>query len=433
MNTRQSTIQGEEERHLISMGNTCFPGGGLGNLFRDIIIDRGLAGHIWDKSGNEYIDYMLGSGPMLVGHSHPEIIAAVRQQLDKGAHFFGNNEPIIRLASEIVSAMPCAEQVRFTLSGGEATSYAMRIARAYTQKNLILKFEGAYHGMHDYALMSMAPKFPQEFPKPVPDSPGIPDSVEDEILIAPFNDVEKTFELIDAHYQNLAGVIVEPMQRMIPPTSDFLQQLRLKTKECEIPLIFDEVVTSFRFAYGGAQEYYGVVPDLCAFAKVVGAGFPLGGVAGARSMMSLFDPNLTSPDSFLIQIGTLTGNPISAAAGLACLQILRRPGTYEALFDMGRKLMLGLETALKEADLDAQVIGEPPMFDVLFTNEPIIDYRSTLTNNTELYKKFTQSLLDQGIFRGDAKFYVSISHTQNDVDRTIEAFSNAAWDIKKHR
>lgn len=427
MFSKQSTVQ---ESDLISLGYQHLPGGSLGNLFRDLVVDRGLEGHIWDKSGNEYIDYLLGSGPMLIGHSHPDVVAAVRKQLDKGAHFFGNNEPIIRLAEKIVNAIPCAEQVRFTLSGGEATHYAMRIARASTGKNLILKFEGGYHGMHDYALMSMGPQAPREFPHPVPDSPGIPSSVEREVLIAPFNDVEKTFELIDTHYSNLAGVIVEPMQRLIPPAPGFLQQLRIKTKEYEIPLIFDEVVTSFRLSYGGAQEYYDVVPDLCAFAKVVGAGFPLGGVAGPKSLMDYFDPKRSDPDGFLIQIGTLSGNPISAAAGLACLNILQQPGTYSALFDTGRQLMKGLEDALNTAQIPAQVVGEPPIFDVFFTEEPIINHRSTLTNNTKLYRQFTQSLLAQGIHRGDAKFYVSIAHTQQDIDRTIEAFSNAAWDIK---
>ena len=431
MVAQEKMLHSKEEKELISIAKEYLPGGYLGNLYRDVIIDRGLAGHIWDKSGTEYIDYLLGSGPMFVGHSHPEITAAVRDQLDKGAHFFANNEPITRLAKEVVEAIPCAEQVRFTLTGGEATSYALRLARALTGKNLILKFEGAYHGMHDYALMSMAPRDIKNFPDPVPDSPGISTAVTEEVLIAPFNDIEKTAEIIDKYRSNLAAVIVEPMQRIIPPRPDFLQQLRNQTQQYDIPLIFDEVVTSFRFAYGGAQEYYGVVPDLCTFAKVIGAGFPLGGIAGPKSMMRLFDPEAVEPERFLVQIGTVSGNPISAVAGLACLSVLRQPGTYEAVFETGRQLMEGLKAALEEADLAGQIVGEPPMFDVMFTEEPIIDYRSTLTNNVPRYKKFTQALLGHGVHRGDSKFYVSTAHTQEDVAQTIQAFFAAAREVKK--
>ena len=267
-------VQSERERHLVERAHAVLPGGSLGNLSYDIVIERGEGSRIWDSSGNEYIDYLLGSGPMIVGHSHPEVVEAVREQLSKGVTFFGQNEAAILLAEEIVDAVPCAEKVRFSSTGSEATLYAMRAARAYRRRDKILKFEGGFHGMNDYALMSMGPSEPAEFPAPVPDSAGIPRSVQDEVLIAPFNDLETTRRIVEQHHDEIGGVIAEPFQRLIPPQPGFLQGLREMTEEFGIPLIFDETVTGFRFAYGGAQEFYGVTPDLCTLGKAVSGGFP---------------------------------------------------------------------------------------------------------------------------------------------------------------
>ena len=250
----------DEQRELTAKAAQYLAGGGQ-NGKADTIIHRGKAGRVWDLSGNEYIDFQLGSGPMLIGHAHPEVVAAVREQIDRGSTFMANNEPAIRLAEEIVKAVPCADKVRFSSSGAEATFFAMRAARAYRKRDKILKFEGGFHGMNDYALMSMGPTELRDFPHPTPDSAGIPRSVQDEVLIAPFNDIETTSAIIDRYHDELGGVIVEAFQRTIPPKPGFLQGLRDITNQYGIPLIFDEVVTGFRFAYGGAQEYYGVTPD----------------------------------------------------------------------------------------------------------------------------------------------------------------------------
>ena len=315
------------------------PGGTFGNFAAEVVIREGKGGRVWDEEGKEYVDFLLGSGPMLVGHAHPEVTEAAQAQIARGTTFFANNRLGIELAETIVEAVPCAEQVRFVSSGSEADLYAMRAARAFTRRDKILKFEGGYHGMSDYSLMSLAPKRSGNFPAAVPDSAGIPKSVRDDMLIAPFNDAEAVADLVREHKSELAGIIVEPFQRIIPPEPGFLAALRKITADNGIPLIFDEVVTGFRLAYGGAQEYYGVVPDLCTLGKVIGGGFPLAAIAGRAEIMAHFDRAKVGDENFLVQIGTLSGNPVAAAAGLATLAILRRPGAYERIHATGRELM----------------------------------------------------------------------------------------------
>ena len=259
----------------------------------------------------------------------------VQQVAAKGTTFFANNEHGIRLAAEIVDAVPCAEQVRFVSTGSEADLYAMRLARAFKGRDKILKFEGGYHGMSDYGLMSLAPKRAGNFPQPIPDSAGIPKSLRDEMLVAPFNDLETVASLVREHKDELAGIIVEPFQRLIPPKPGFLEGLRKITADNGLLLIFDEVVTGFRFAYGGAQAYYGVTPDICTLGKAIGGGFPLAAIAGRADIMAHFDKGAVGEDAFMMQIGTLSGNPIAAAAGLKTLEILKRPGAYEQIFKTG--------------------------------------------------------------------------------------------------
>ena len=363
---------------LIEQARRVLPGGSFGNMPAEVVLKEGKGGRIWDEAGREYVDFLLGSGPMFVGHAHPDVTAAVQAQVPLGTTFFGNNRHGIALAEAICDAVPCADQVRFVCSGTEADLYAMRAARAFRKRDKILKFEGGYHGMSDYALMSLAPKRPGNFPRPSPDSAGIPKSVQDEMLVAAFNDIGMVESLIEEQKDELAGVIVEPFQRLIPPNPGFLQALRAVTQKHGIPLIFDEVVTGFRFALGGAQEYYGVTPDLCTLGKIVGGGFALAAIAGRADIMKHFDRLAMDDEDFIFQVGTLSGNPVAAVAGLATLDILKRPGAYEQVFATGRELMAALSGLLKNAGIKAQVIGEPPLFDVVFTDQPIKDYRDTL-------------------------------------------------------
>ena len=415
----------DDELALVELAAKVLPAGGFGNLSFDIVIKAGRGGRVWDVSGNEYVDYLLGSGPMLIGHGNEEVLAAIQEQLPRGTTFFANNEAGIRLAAEIVDAVACADKVRYVSSGGEANLYAMRLARAHSRRDKILKFEGGFHGMSDYALMSMAPKQPGNFPQAAPDSAGIPQRIRDEMLIAPYNDAKAAASLIKAHHNDLGGIIVEPFQRFLPPAPGFLETLRRLATEYSIPLIFDEVVTGFRFAYGGAQAYYGVTPDLCALGKVIGGGLPLAAIAGRADIMTHFDKDAVADESFMPQLGTLSGNPVAAVAGLATLEILRRPGTYETIFATGKKLMQGLDELLQGAGIPAVVLGEPPLFDVVFTDREVKDYRGTQCNDVERYQRFNESLLAHGVLKGDKKFYVSLAHDEADVAQTLKAFAAA--------
>jgi glutamate-1-semialdehyde 2,1-aminomutase len=416
---------------LIEEARRVLPGGSFGNMPAEVVIRAGKAGRIWDEHGKEYVDFLLGSGPMFIGHGHPEVTAAVESQLPHGSTYFGNNRHGIALASAIVDAVPCAEQVRFVCTGTEADLYAMRAVRAFRKRDKILKFEGGYHGMSDYALMSMAPKNPGNFPRAIPDSAGIPKSVRDEMLIAAFNDIEMVESLIKEHKDELAGVIVEPFQRLLPPQPGFLQALRRITKEHDIPLIFDEVVTGFRFAYGGAQEYYGVTPDVCTLGKIVGGGYALAAIAGRADIMAHFDRLAMADEDFLFQVGTLSGNPIASIAGLATLEVLKRPGAYEQVFATGRELKAALGDILNKAGIKATVVGEPPLFDVIFTDQPIKDYRDTLKGDKAIAAKFNKLLRERGLMKGESKYYVSLAHTRADIDHTIRAWTEAAAELKK--
>ena len=282
-------MDGSIQDGLIHTAKRVLPGGTFGNMAGDVVIREGRGGRVWDEDGKEYVDFLLGSGPMLVGHAHPEVTAAAQARIAQGTTFFANNRWGIELAEAIVEASPCAEQVRFVSTGSEADLYAMRAARAFTKRDKILKFEGGYHGMSDYSLMSLAPKRSANFPGAIPDSAGIPRSLRDEMLIAPFNNIDAVAGIVREHKDELAAVILEPFQRIIPPAPGFLAALRKLTAEYSIPLIFDEVVTGFRLAYGGAQEYYDVVPDLCTLGKVIGGGFPLAAIAGREDIMAHFD------------------------------------------------------------------------------------------------------------------------------------------------
>ncbi|MGA8402550.1 MAG: aminotransferase class III-fold pyridoxal phosphate-dependent enzyme [Stellaceae bacterium] len=412
---------------LIDTAKRVLPGGTFGNMAGDVVIREGRGARVWDENGKEYVDFLIGSGPMLVGHAHPEVTAAAQARIAQGTTFFANNRWGIELAEAIVDAVPCAEQVRFVSTGSEADLYAMRAARAFTRRDKVLKFEGGYHGMSDYSLMSLAPRRSANFPAAVPDSAGIPRSLRDEILIAPFNNIEAVAGIVREHKDEIAAVILEPFQRIIPPAPGFLAALRKLTAENDIPLIFDEVVTGFRLAYGGAQEYYEVTPDLCTLGKVIGGGFPLAAISGRADIMAHFDKAKVGDDAFLMQIGTLSGNPVAAAAGLATLEILRRPGAYEQIHATGRELMSTLGQLLRDACIAAQVMGEPPLFEVVFTADtsPIRDYQGTARGDMDMARRFNALLRERGILKGEQKYYVSLAHTADDVRHTREAWASA--------
>jgi glutamate-1-semialdehyde 2,1-aminomutase len=426
-----------EETKLLERARQRLPGGVLGtSRYADdvgFVVKHGKGSKIYDVSGREYIDYVMASGPMVLGHAHPAVVAAVREQLEGGTTYFMVTEPVIELAEEICRAVPCAEQVRFTSTGSEATFFALRVARTARQRDKILKFEGGYHGSHDYSMMSSAPRSPKAFPAPVPDSSGIPRVLEDEVLVAPYNDLATVEGIVATHADELAAVIIEPFQRLIPPQPGFLQGLREITRRYGILLVFDEVVTGFRLAYGGAQQYYGVVPDIACVGKIVGGGFPLAAVCASADLMQPFDPGRDGKGEFISQSGTLNGNPIAAVAGLATLAELRKPGAYETLHGTGRRLMAGLAELAQKSGLPAQVVGEPVVFDILFTGEPVTDYRSLQKADGALARSFTTELIKRGVVKNTQKIYMSLAHTDADVARTLQACEDALKVLPKKK
>ena len=402
------------------------PAGGFGNFDADVVIREGRGARIRDEDGAEYVDLLIGSGPMLVGHGHPEVLDAVHEQLGKGMTFFANNARGIELAEEIRDAIACADQVRFVSTGGEADMYAIRLARAHTGRDKIMKFEGSYHGMSAEALMSLLPQELINFPVAVPDSAGIPDDVRDHMLIAPFNDAGFARSLMVEHGDRIATVIVEPLQRTVPPEPGFLEALREETRKPGLVLIFDEIVTGFRLAYGGAQEFYGVMPDLCTLGKIVGGGLPLATIAGSADIMAHFDKTKGGQEGFTFQMGTLSGNPVAAVTGLKTMEILRRPGAYDTLRRNGQTIMDAMDEHLSATGITHQVVGDPVLFDVMFTPDPVRDYRGVLKGNTAQAASLNRILRDKGIFKSAGKVYPSLALTDDDLSQCVDAIAFAA-------
>ena len=420
------TQRNQIEQELLAKASQYLPGSSTGNTnYPDelkFLVREGKGGRVWDVSGNEYVDWLMGSGPMILGHAHPAVNEAVLEAVGRGSTFFTTNEQAVLLAEELVRAMPCAEQVRFTTSGTDACFQAMRVARAFTGKEKILKFEGGFHGTSDYAMMSVFASASTEFPQAEPNSGGIPSALNDLMLISQFNDLDMTAAIIDAHKDEIAAVIVEPMQRTLAPNAGFLAGLRKLTADAGVLLIFDEVVTGFRLAYGGAQEFYGVTPDLCSVGKIMGGGYALAAVMGRADVMSVYNRASVSADDYVDQIGTLNGNPIACAAGLATLAQLRQEGVYDRLRDVGGRLRRALTEACKEEGFQVQSVGEDAVFDIYFADHPVQNYRDGLAADAGMLAKLNAGLLEKRIIKSwPQKFYPSIVHTDDDVDETIAA------------
>lgn len=414
--------------NFIRRAHDVLPGGSLGTYFPaeglEFVVTRGAGARVFDTVGREYIDYLLGSGPMVLGHAHPAVVGAVTAQIERGSSYYALNEPAVLLAEKVCESVPCAEQVKFCSSGSEACFFALRIARAATGRGKILKFEGAYHGHFDAMLMSVWPNMLSNaaYPSALPDSAGIPQGVRGDVLVAPFNDLERTAEIVRAHKDDLAAIIVEPQSRLIDPKPGFLDGLRHLSREAGAMLIFDEVVTGFRVARGGAQELYGVIPDIACYGKVLGGGYPLAAVAGGRDLMQLCNPRKKDTADYAYMSGTLSGNAVAAVAGLATLTELEKPGAYDRLRAVGERLRVGLRHAAARAGVAAQVLGIGPMANIYFTSVPITDYRSAATHDAARSKAVGRELLERGILAHlVTKIYISLAHSDGDIDQTVSA------------
>lgn len=426
------TDTANDQRHALRRARQIVAGGTLGvEALPDeigFIVDRASGSKLYDLEGRAYIDYVLGSGPMLLGHGHPAVVAAVQTQAARGSTYFSLNREALALAELIVDAVPCAEQVKFVGSGTEATFAALRLARAATGKQKILKFEGAYHGNHDYSLVSVTPTEPLSFPQASSDAAGIPDAVRDTVLIAPFNDIETTQGLILDHQDDLAAVIVEPLQRALPPIPGFLAALRELCTRTGVLLIFDEVVTGFRQAWGGAQEAYGVLPDLACYGKVVFGGYAGGALCGSRELLRLADPATKSAG--ISMTGTLSGNPVSAAAGLATLTVIHDQGDgfYRRLHGYTDSLRDGMAKLFAAARIPAQACGAGALFQFYFQPQPIRDYRDTLHADAARWSQLSQAMIRRGVYFNGGKVYCSAAHTDEDQANTLAACEEAIHD-----
>jgi glutamate-1-semialdehyde 2,1-aminomutase len=413
------------------------PGGGSSNAQCSPTYDpypltlrKGAGSRVWDVDGNEYVDYLLGFGPLILGHCHPSVIKAVRAQLENGLQFALLDELQVKLAEKIHEMVPNAEMVRFSMTGAEATMSAIRIARGYTGRNKIIKFEGHYHGAHDYVLLNivgapLAALGSEIAPYKVPASPGIPDDTTKNTVVIPWNNPDILEKTVKRHANELAAVIMEPVMMDIgisPPEEGYLQRAREITQKHGVMLIFDEVITGFRLAPGGAQQYFGVTPDLACFAKALGGGFPIAAITGRREILEQVGPGK------IMHAGTFNGNPISCAAAYATLTELTTNNgeNYRHMNKIGVRLQKGLERLVSLTGTEAIVQGMAQLgIQILFTPlKKVRNYREFLTCNVAKYNTYHREMLKRGVLFHPLQYqhlFVSTAHSEDDIDFTLKA------------
>jgi glutamate-1-semialdehyde 2,1-aminomutase len=375
--------------------------------------------------GNSYIDYCLAYGPMVLGHANPEITAEVVMQLKNGSAYGVPTEKEIELAKLVVDKVPCADMVRFVNSGTEATMSAIRLARAATGRNKIIKFEGAYHGAHDYVLVKSG-----SGAAGLPDSPGVPEETTQNTILIPFNNEDAIIEVIKNEGDSIAAIILEPIMGnigFIPPMKGFLEFLRKLASDNNIILIFDEVITGFRIAEGGAQEYFRIKPDLVTFGKILGGGFPIGALSGKRELMEML-----APSGSVYQAGTFNGNPISVTAGLATLKQLGS-SFYSEMNSKGKRLRGGIKDILDDNALNYQVAGLSSLFQIYLTEKEVWNYDDAKTSDTDKFSIYFRKLLEEGVFIPPSQFeccFLSLMHNDEDIQNTLEIIDKGIKSIK---
>jgi len=399
-----------------------------------VVIEKGRGSHIWDLDGNEYLDFMMSFGALIQGHAHPRIVEVVSKAISEGSHF-ATATPAEAAAAELFLRMvPNAQVVRFANTGSEATMLALRLARAHTGRTKFLKFEGHYHGWYDPYLLNghshpPAQLGPKENPARIPDSEGIPATTFHDVVLAPWNDFASLEEIMKQHGRELAAVITEPIMAnmgCIPPQDGYLQRIRELTREHGTVFILDEVVTGLRYAPGGAQQYYGIQPDISTFGKALGAGFPIGAVAGSRAILD----RMRWGDHMVLHYGTFNGHRLTMEVVTANLELFSAPGVYKKLHAVGDAAIAGLRDVFRRHAIKAVVQGFGPMFQIYFTERDAIrDYRDYCAYvDTNRYARLIQALMDQGVYMTPSNglhWIISTAHTENDVETLLRAADQA--------
>ncbi len=393
-----------------------------------IVFDRVKGPYAWDLDGNRFIDYVGSWGPAICGHSHPEVTASLQEALEKGTSFGAPCELENKLAEMVIEAVPSVEMVRFVNSGTEACMAVLRLVRAFTGRDKLIKFEGCYHGHADMFLVKAGSGVAT---LGLPDSPGVPRTTTSNTLTAPYNDLEAVKELFAENPDAIAGVILEPVvgnAGFITPEPGFLEGLRELTKENGSLLVFDEVMTGFRISYGGAQERFGVTPDLTTMGKVIGGGLPVGAYGGRKDIMSM-----VAPSGPVYQAGTLSGNPLAMTAGIKTLEILKQEGSYERLESVTRRLLNGILEAAKQAG--QPIIGNSisGMFGFYLCEGPVRNFQEAKQTNSDYFAKLHRAMLTKGVYLAPSAFeagFTSLAHSEDDIDFTLKAFNESFNEIK---
>lgn len=393
-----------------------------------IFIESGKGAIIKDIDGNEYIDYVLSWGPLIIGHSHPEVVQAIQEQAVKGTSFGAPTLLETKLAKLVADRVPSVELVRFVSSGTEATMAALRLARGYTGRDIILKFEGSYHGHGDSLLIKAGSGVAT---LGLPDSPGVPADIAKNTMAVPYNDIEAVKVVFEKYGQNIAAVIVEPVagnMGVVPPQPGFLQGLREVTQQYGTVLIFDEVMTGFRVDYNCAQGYFGITPDLTCLGKVIGGGLPVGAFGGKREIMEQI-----APSGPIYQAGTLSGNPLAMTAGYETLSRLT-PESYDYFKKLGDQLEAGIREAATKYNIPHTVNRAGSMIGLFLTNEDVVDFATAKTSDLELFAEYYKLMAEEGIYLPPSQFeglFISTAHTEEHIAKTVQAFHNVFAKLAK--
>ena len=391
-----------------------------------IFIQRAQGSSVFDVDGNEYLDFVCSWGPMILGHAHPAVIRAIHAAAIDGTSFGAPTPSEVELASMVVEALPSIEKVRFVNSGTEATMSAIRLARGYTGRKMVVKFDGCYHGHADSFLVKAGSGL---LTLGIPGSPGVPEEIVRNTLSLPYNNLEALEKTLREKAAEIACVIIEPVagnMGCVPPTPGFLEGVRRVTKELGILLVFDEVITGFRLAYGGAQEYYGILPDLTCLGKIVGGGLPVGAYGGKAEIM-----DCVAPDGPVYQAGTLSGNPLAMAAGIATLKELQKPGVYDALNSKAAAFVERLNEIGRGLGIATQINRVGSLLTVFFTEFPVSDFESAMLADTKRYARHYRQMLDGGIYLAPSQFevaFLSTVHSEEDLDKALKM---TEWSFKK--